>query len=194
LVDKTQQTVRGYCEKHIDSGDDAAQLAKDILAYGSAAQEYRDYNLDSLANEGIEGATEFAQLDAGKYIANLENGEAVDGVKFTGIGVRFDYVNSVFFKLTAPSVDGITVIVNGEECAVEEYGDSYIVYSDPINATEFDGEVVAVLKYGDTVVQTVTYSVASFVYEMQNAENSEAADLAKALYNYGLSAIAYSAN
>ena len=197
LVDKTQQTVRGYCEQLIDNdenSDELVQLAKDILAYGAAAQEYRDYNLDSLANEGIEGATEFAQLGEGKYIANLENGEAVDGVKFTGIGVRFDYVNSVFFKLTAPSVDGITVTVNGNECAVEEYGDSYIVYSDPINATEFDGEVVAVLKYGDTVVQTVTYSVASFVYEMQNAENSEAADLAKALYNYGLSAIAYSAN
>ncbi len=197
LVDKTQQTVRGYCEQLIDSeesSDALIQLAKDILAYGAAAQEYRDYNLDSLANEGVEGATEFAQLGADKYIAKVENGEAVDGVKFTGIGVRFDYVNSVFFKLTAPSVDGITVTVNGNECAVEEYGDSYIVYSDPINATEFDGEVVAVLKSGDTVVQTVTYSVASFVYEMQNAENSEAAELAKALYNYGLSAIAYSAN
>lgn len=197
LVDKTQQTVRGYCEQLIDNdgnSDELVQLAKDILAYGAAAQEYRDYNLDSLANEGVEGATEFAQLGADKYIANLENGETVNGVKFTGIGVRFDYVNSVFFKLTAPSVDGITVIVNGEECAIEEYGDSYIVYSAPINATEFDDEVVAVLKYGDTVVQTVTYSVASFVYEMQNAENSAAADLAKALYNYGLSAVAYAAN
>ncbi len=197
LVDKTQQTVRGYCEQLIDnenSSDTLKQLAKDILAYGAAAQKYKDYNLDSLANEGIEGATEFVQLDAGKHVANLEKGVDVEGVKFTGIGVRFDYVNSVFFKLTAPAVDGITVIVNGEECAVEEYGNSYIVYSAPINATEFDSEIVAVLKAGDTVVQTVTYSVASFVYELQNAENSEAAELAKALYNYGLSAIAYAGN
>ncbi len=197
LVDKTQQTVRGYCEQlidSVDSSDELKQLAKDILAYGAAAQAYRDYNLDSLANVGIDGATEFVSLDADKYIAKAENGEAVDGIKFSGIGVRFDYVNSVFFKLTAPSVDGITVTVNGEECAIEEYGNSYIVYSAPINATEFDGEVVAVLRSGDTVVQTVTYSVASFVYEMQNAENSEAAELAKALYNYGLSAIAYAGN
>lgn len=42
-------------------------------------------------------------------------------------------------------------------------------------------------------MQTVTYSVKSFVYNNQAASSDLKADLVKALYNYGLSAKAYAA-
>ena len=167
-------------------------LIVDMLNYGAAAQTYRNYNSDELANAGIVGGTEFVPLGADKHIAKSEKGTAVDGVKFSGVGVRFDYVNKIFFKFTAPSLEGITVTVNGVEAEIIAYGSEYIVYSDGIQATEFANEVVAVLKYGDTVVQTVTYNVESFIYEMQNDEGN-AASLARALYNYGCSAVAYAA-
>lgn len=43
---------------------------------------------------------------------------------------------------------------------------------------------------GETI-QTVTYSVKSYVYAKQNSANSDTAALARALYNYDRSAIAY---
>lgn len=200
LVDSARQSVRGYCENLIDAesaSDAVKQLAKDILAYGAAAQEYRSFNLDSLANVDISGISDFEELDNSVYAASSVAGTAVDGVKFNSVGVRFDYTNRVFFTFTAPSADGITVIVNGNEAEITPYGSSYIVYSDDISATDYNDNVVAVLKAGDTVVQTVTYSVASFIYEMQNdmdgEELSGAAKLARALYNYGCSAVAAAA-
>ncbi len=195
VLDTHVGTIRGYLGSLVELYPEDAelkQLVADMLGYGAAAQIYVGYNTDNLANAGVTGESEFVALGEENYIAKSEKGTEVDGVKFIGIGVRFDYVNKVFFRFTAPSLEGVAVTVNGEKAEIEAYGEGYIVYSDAINATEFANEIVAVLTSGDTEVQTVTYSVESFVYEMQNAEDSTA-ELAKALYNYGLSAIAYAA-
>ena len=40
-------------------------------------------------------------------------------------------------------------------------------------------------------VQKLKYSVNSYVYSMLSSENTAMVDLAKALYNYGVSAVAY---
>lgn len=195
VLDTHTGTIRDYLDSLIELYPEDAELkvlVADMLNYGAAAQIYTGYDTENLANADTTGGSGFTVLTEDKHVADSVKGTEVEGVKFVGVGVRFDYVNKVYFRFTAPSLEGITVTVNGEEAEIEANGDAYIVYSEAVNATEFASEVVAVLKSGDSTVQTVTYSVESFVYEMQNTEGA-AADLARALYSYGLSAIAYDA-
>ena len=74
---------------------------------------------------------------------------------------------------------------------MEDTTDTYILYTDPIYATEFDKVFTAELSVDGEVIQTLTYSVKSYVYAKQNSENTEMAALVRALYTYGRSAVAY---
>ena len=80
---------------------------------------------------------------------------------------------------------------DGEIDVTETTADTYIFYTDPVDATEFDKVFTAELSVDGEVIQTLTYSVKSYVYAKQNGENAEMAALARALYAYGRSAIAY---
>ena len=65
-------------------------------------------------------------------------------------------------------------------------------YFDGVMATEFDSEVTAIFKLnGEAIGQTLTYSVNSYVYYMQDNANETLSELVKAIYNYGRSAVAY---
>ena len=56
-------------------------------------------------------------------------------------------------------------------------------------ADELDTAVTAIFKLnGEQIGQTLTYSVASYVYHMQNSDNVALAELVRAIYNYGCSA------
>ena len=66
-------------------------------------------------------------------------------------------------------------------------------YTDAIYAIDFDDVYTFELYEGETLVQTLTYSVKSYVYSMANGttSNESMIALAKALYAYGKSAEAY---
>ena len=65
------------------------------------------------------------------------------------------------------------------------------MYTDDITATDLNAlYTVEMIKNGE-VVQTLQYSVFSYVYSMQNDDNQAMANLARALCNYGLAADAY---
>ncbi|MBQ8432515.1 MAG: hypothetical protein IJX28_06490, partial [Clostridia bacterium] len=66
-----------------------------------------------------------------------------------------------------------------------------VLYTEDIAATDFDAIYTFELYEGETLVQTLTYSINSYANAKQHSANATMAELAKALYRYGASAEAY---
>ena len=164
------------------------QLLADMLYYGAAAQNYTGYKKNELVTDGFDSLVASSVApdasDKNKSISSTDG-----DIKFTAAGVRFDYDNRIYVKFKASNIEGITVSVNGENLEIQESEDKYIAYSNGISALDFGEVVTFTLKSGDTVIQTLTYTVNS--YALDKCENAEIGELALALYRYGKSAIDY---
>lgn len=213
-------SIRSYCDatlekiesKSIDGYTDAQYAALralivDMLEYGAAAQTYRGYNTESLVNEGITGAREFVELD-GTSAAVVGESTSQTLYLISG-GVRFDYLNHMYFKLSAPTVGNVTVRITGDKTGTVEYTlsdcthlsesegiGSYLLYSDGIAPTDYDEVFTVELCLDGEVVQTLEYSIAAYVYYIQNKTDAEGeltamAALARAMYCFGISAGEY---
>ncbi|MBE6650847.1 MAG: hypothetical protein E7613_05995 [Ruminococcaceae bacterium] len=158
------------------------RLVTDMLYYGKSAQEYRGYNIADLATDGVDGLAEQGTALPTVTAKNLEM-NADGNAKFTAAGLWFDSVNKIYVKLN--TTQNVTLKVNGEAVTLSDT----VYYTDGILATEFDDEYTFELYEGETLVQTLTYSVNSYVYSMK--DNSNMSEHVKALYNYGLAAKAY---
>ena len=171
------------------------QLLHDMLVYGAMAQKYRGYKKDTLVTDGVAGLTPSALTPSQSDNAFAGN-NAPDAdttlVKFISAGVRFDYDNKIFVKITTTeSISNITIRVGGEALEIIDLGDDkYVAYSDRISALDFDESVLFELLYDGQLVQTLTYSVNTYAYNKQ--ADAEIGDLVLALYRYGKSAEAYS--
>ena len=179
-----------YCKNMLNDNptSELATLIADILEYGAMAQLYKDYKTDALVNEGIVGKSEFVAISV-----TDKNRDVVlerEGFDITSMGVYFFYSNNVYIKFNADENFKVTIDDVDFTEKVIENGSEYIVYSDYISATEFDKVITFKLYDGETLVQTATYSIKSFVNSYQN-KNDTVSNLAKALYNYGLSTNAY---
>ena len=189
-------------------------LIADMLEYGAKAQVYKGYKTNALVNEGIEGKSKFVELtDTLKYTEESSR----DEIKLTSVGVYFDYANSIYIKFLAPGLTEETcyIAVYNETADVEyEYALSecellneetgeYRLVLDPTVATGYGDKYIIEL-YAPrsasssrlTSVHFVEYSISSYVYSMQNKTEvngalTPMAELARATYNYGLSASAY---
>lgn len=185
----------------------------DLLEYGASAQIYRGYKTNALVNEGITGSTEFVELtETDKY----KEESASDDVKMTSVSMYFDYCNSLVLRFNAPELtdENCYVLtfndVTGEEreyalseCElVDEETSAYMLVLDPVFATGYN-DLYFIELYGPNarnrvvLMQSLEYSFKSYVYSMQNkvdvnGDLTPMAKLARATYNYGLSATAYS--
>lgn len=189
IVDTLENySVKAYAQAILNGDYDAAlkTFVSDMLAYGAAAQEHTGYNTENLATTGVNGlvcstATPNANVNVNK---GQQNGDKVDGLGFTSVGVRFDSANYIYAKFTAPSLDNIIVTINGDVAEIVDLGNGvYAVYSDAILATQFGTTYTIVLNNG-TEYQTLTYSVNSYAFAKANTE------LGATLYRYGASAAA----
>ena len=68
--------------------------------------------------------------------------------------------------------------------------DTYVIYSDPITPVNFDTRHTVELLLDGEVVHTVEYGISAYVYYIQH-QSTPMADLARALYNFGRSAVTY---
>lgn len=187
-------------------------LIVDLLEYGAAAQIYRDHRTDALVNVGMTGASVFERLTKTDKYATA-SGHA--DVKLTTLGVYFDYVNTLYVAFNAKGMTestcyikvtnktaGGTKTYHLSDCA-RQSGDVYTLIMDPIFATNFDHvysiELYAPNASGTVVAQQyVEYSIASYVYSMQDKTDGEGnltamAQLARMTYNYGKSAAVFAA-
>ena len=219
---KDNYSIRVYCDAMLESiekrnieGYTDAQyealraLLVDMLEYGATAQEYKNYNADSPVNEGIEGKSEFVEIAEDK--AAVIDRSTSDSLYFLAGGVRFDYVSSIYLKLSARGLPEDSVLIRVKDALgnlAREYtladciaeGDSYILYTDALLLTECSDRFTFELCLKDadtvTVVQSLEYSIEAYAYYMQNKtdENGELtamARLARAMYLLGMSACKY---
>ena len=189
---KDNYSILTYCNNILSNNpsNELATLIADILEYGAMAQLYKNYKIDALVNEGITGKSEFTALSSTDK--NREVNAESEGFNITDFGVHFSYSNNVYIKFNAGENFKVTIDDVDYTNKVIENGNGYILYSDMIYATEFDRVFTFKLYDGETLIQTATYSIKSFVNSYQNQTNTVAL-LAKALYNYGLATIAYKA-
>ena len=191
------KSISGYTDAQYAA---LATLIADMLEYGAAAQEYVNYkNAEGeLVNEGIDGASEFKPL--GAECDAVIGDSTSNTLCFTSAGIRFDYVNSMYFKIAAGSTDNVTVKITNKTTgtlriytaadfmAVDE--GMYILYTDAVSPASFGTRYTVELCSEGAVVQTVEYGISAYVYYVQEQSTAMAA-LARALYNYGLSATEY---
>ena len=181
-----------------ETSDKCKALLSDILRYGAAAQLYLEYNVDSLATDEIVNLVNTdtsvvpnAALDNIREI--VYHTEKNSALTFSAAGVRFDFDNKIYVKITAESLDGVTVKINGVAAEIAPSADGrYIVYSNGISSLEFGKEFVFELYSGDTKLETLTYSINSYICSKYD-KGTAMADLSLALYRYGKSAEKYEA-
>lgn len=179
-------------EAWLKNSDDAdlSQLIADLLAYGKAAQEYTGHEV-TITDEDIASYSE-----ANRYAPTEDDnvraisGDKESAVKFKGVGVRFDVVNSIYVVITGATEN--TTVKVGNKTYTANAEDEVRIYLDAISVLDFGTAVTIELCEGDAVVQTLTYSINSYCYSMINGNKSdEMKALALALYNYGISAANY---
>lgn len=175
-------------------------LVADTLYYGAVAQEYTGHNTDNMANEDVTvQPTDFVGPQG--TVKSLEKHTEVEGVKFVAGGLYFKNIVSLYFKFTAVDPTEVTLKVKAIDVdrtyrfndfeALPD--DVYCIYTDGILPVDFGNAYTVELYHKGTLVQTFTYSVHSYVYSFKDktGEQSAMAALAKRLYNYGVSAVAY---
>ncbi len=171
-------------------GEELAQLITDLLAYGKAAQEYTGHEItvtdEDIASYGAVNRYAPTEDDNVRAIA----GNKESAVKYKGVGVRFDVVNSIYVVISGATSD-TTVKVGNKTYTANAEGEVKI-YLDAISVLDFGTAVTIELCESDEVIQTLTYSINSYCYSMINGNKSdEMKALALALYNYGISAANY---
>lgn len=226
LDTKDEYSVRQYCVNTLSKSADELSvsaekhaalktLIADMLEYGAKAQLYRGYKTNALVNDGVTGQSTYEQLSAevGKYAD--ESGS--DAIEMTAAGVYFDYANSLYVKFTVTDLteEDFYILAYNEttdeeteytlsDCTlVSESTSTYALILDPLLATQYDDLYFIDLYAKDArgrfrLQQSLEYSVAAYVYAMQNKADgngdlTKMAELARTTYTYGLSASAYAA-
>ncbi|MCQ2771612.1 MAG: leucine-rich repeat domain-containing protein [Clostridia bacterium] len=188
---KSNYSIKDYCNRvkelsEYESNPHMQQLIADMLAYGAAAQEYTGRNVENLVNSDWDvNATTFTNVSS----TDMTNTKSTnDNVKITAAGVSHDFVNTLYVRFVTDDMSKTAIKVNGNYVDINE--SASIAFSNEISAFDFDRVYTFELEYDGDVIQTVTYSVKSYVYSKQTGDDVNA-KLTKALYNYGLSAIAF---
>lgn len=169
-------------------------LIADLLAYGAASQIYTGHNVDALVNAGVKGASAFVTL--GDEWNRMPTASTSENVGLVGAGLEFKNTNRLYFRFEAIGIteENFVVRIGDVEYTLSDFatvGDTYVVFTDEIAATDLDKFYTIELVENGEVVQTMEYGVFAYVYAMQNSTNEAMANLAKATYNYGVAADAY---
>ena len=195
LLNKTAEELNISAQKYA-----AMQtLIGDVTAYGAAAQLYKDYQTENLVSEGFEDYASEPTL-APSFAKSLTSSSS-ENACLKGASVYFDGENKLYLLINAAqtALDNISLEVSvGDADGVtftqsdlKKVSDSvYALYTQSVKATEFAAAITVRLYEGETLIQTLTYSVQAYVYAKQNG-NDQTAALVKALWAYGLSATAY---
>ena len=217
-------SVRSYCDALVaktaaeleisEAKKDALDvLAADLLAYGAAAQNYRSYKTDALANAGFDVAASEFTADLVGYEKDV-GATDIEGMQIVGAGLYYSNTVALYLQFTLPAeVDSqIALRITNDETgdkivyayedllAMPKEGDIYTLVGDAIGALNFDDMYTIEMGLFRTTGklnkgQEVWYGISSYVYSMQDKTDGDGlsamALLARATYNYGAAAKAY---
>ena len=170
--------------------DDLKTLIADIVVYGQAAEAYVGKKGGIQTIEGLS-ATQYTGLTETDY---KKSASLNDGIEITSVNVVCADVNSLAIRFTSTIEGTPTVKINGNVVAfteVEAGSGVYEIKSKALYVAGCDDRFKVTISVDDNVVQTLIYSVESYVYEKQNSSNQTEAKYAKALYNCSLALKAY---
>ena len=196
-----EYSVRTYCANSLAKNPEqkVVTMISDLLVYGAKAQIYTGYNTDALVTDGLElTPSTFTALDE-SYDKLSVTGTADADVRYSAATLVLS--NKVNLRLTVLTADpsaytytvnanGVDTVYTGEDLVKVSDG-VYYLYFDQLKATGFDSVVTATIQRdGQTISQTVTYSVNTYIYRNQNTGNTAMRELLEAIFNYGRSAAA----
>lgn len=207
-IDVLNSTPQEQCLKPAEKSS-LDTLLTDMLNYGAAAQIYCGYKTDELANRGIDKIgtpSVFVPLKKSQKRLTTRSGYNGD-VYFTSCGIWFECDNALLVRVAASDVskvslkykqlsEGITdetdyVVTEIDQKYFEDAGDgTWLVKVEYLNATCLGQAFEICLCVNGTTVQTLIYSIDSYIYSVQN-DSTACADLARALWCYSHSATAY---
>lgn len=180
--------------------DELRTLLADVIEYGAASQIYSGYKVDDLVNTKVEGLvpTVFSQVTSTD--SNVSKSlSAKDYFKFASLSCG--NTNNFIFKIITDDISSIDVSINGKfydgsKFVCENASEGlYSIVSDDLFATQLDNIFKIELYDNDVKIQTLQYSVKSYVYSTQNhqidGKLSSLATIVRAVYNYGLSSRRY---
>lgn len=180
-------------------------LLVDLLEYGAVSQIYTEYKTDNLVNASLtEEQKAWGTKETREYKDVLDAAyETIDNPTATWKGAGLNLKDRVEIRLSVAveDIEGLTVKVKSEsggewtipstEFEVADIG-RYNVYFNGLNAGQMSENVYFTVYNGDGAVSnTVCYSVESYVYKYQNSEDTNLAELVKAMMRYGDSAYNY---
>ena len=196
-------SVRAYCVSQLNKFADDEKLVRlisDLLVYGEKNQIYQGYKTDKLVTEGLElSPSTFPGVDESANRLHV-SGLTHQGVRYSGVTLVLG--NKVMMRLTVQTDDpsaftyivstcGVDTVYTAEDLVKSGDG-KYYLYFDALKATGFNEAVTASIQCdGQTVSQTVTYSVNSYILKNQDADDQALRELVRAIYNYGCSASDY---
>ena len=194
LLTLSPEALGVTCEKY----EKLKTLAVDMLYYGEAIQtKYIGSGFtpvtDGLTDAQKAYATAFKPLDKSADTRKI-SGAKSDEFSWVNAGVRFDYNVSLYFTIKPTSENAKLSLKVGNDVvsAYEVDGETRKYRYEKVGVLDFDKvyTINIVNEAGETIGETLSYSVNGYVY----AKQSDVADMAavvKAVYNYGVSAYAY---
>jgi hypothetical protein len=211
----SEYSIFTYCNNQITKYYTNANYSKlmgllvDILNYGAAAQDVLGYKLDDLANAdlneaqkalGYQGAIEYKD-EKNLSLNPVENGI----VDFKSVGLALQDAVTVNFKFAlaeGATTDGLKAVVTaaGQTWEIEAKdfgyevgtnGPRYVIAFEELNPAQMrDVITVQIVKDGEVVSDTATYSIESYGLSSAAQGNAKLAALVEAMARYGRSAAA----
>ena len=178
-----------------------------LLNYGAAAQTYKDYNTENLANAKLEESDKVtSEYDFSEQDCKQEGKS--NGVTWSGAYLYLIDTAELRFAFTVGEgvdVSKLTVVFTwkgGEHKYTSDkfvtVGNKYYVYFDMVAATDMKEPVKVKVMQGDDVQlsTTLTYSVYSYGWQVNEANKKDGSmenelALVKSLLVYGDAAYAY---
>lgn len=212
LVSIEHYSVRQYCMNLLANetiSPALRTLLSDLLAYGAAAQTYRNYRPDALVTAELDDNAATYNPTYSAFTALTDCGAAFGGVADNDVywlSAGLTLADSVDMELRfhAGSVENLILYLNfgsrPEEVLTEftpadGKENEYVITISGVSAEDYGTQVTATFERDAAQVgYALTYSVNAYVQAKQNDGNAALAALVRALYNYGASAAAYAAS
>ena len=207
LADTREYSVKEYCQSILQAGSSETlkTFVSNLLVYGAKAQLYLGESTDTLVTNGVEGlmaSDEPTELTVLSPLERLDDLAEDEQATVTAVGLRLANSVSIYFDVSLPSgakADDFDVRlnINGRQLSAtltKRENGQYRALFDGLMTSEFFDEVrVAVYKKDSRVSRHVLYSVAQYLKSVTDDKtfSDELIALAKAIYNYGLSAHVY---
>ena len=206
-----EYSVKDYCMELLakNVSDELNTLVVDTLNYGTAAQEFTNYNLENLANADLTDAQKAMGTQELRTLTSVKDkafDTIADPTATIGAGVSLQNSIMLRFKVTlnSPITETIKLkLINQTNSGVAEITydmfeateteNVYYVYVDGLNADQVSNVILATVYDGENAISnTYRYSIESYAASYYNSTAyPKVAKLVTAIIKYSDAAIAY---